>query len=328
MVGQLSYYVVSCYFTEALAMSIDIKSRYQKALDALVASLQEDLQVTAAILRGSMAYDEVWEKSDIDITIVVEEQSLSSSTLILVQDGIPIHAELVTRNELRRVVGRALGGSRIQSFLIGSKLLFSKDPTIEDIYRDVKHVGSRDRDLQVMVHGSYLVEILSKVEKWLTVKNDPLYASVFFTQAVQNLARIVTLLHGDVPLREAIDQAIKCEPKLLDRVYRTPLNAPKTIENIKVALQATKSFLTERSAIVFKAMIDYLTDEGDVRSTSEIEEYFRTRWSGEFDAVLVCDWLVKQGVLLETTADARITPKSRVVLSQPAYLAIGTELLH
>lgn len=302
---------------------MEVQSRCQKALDVLVASLQKDAQVIAAILTGSLAFDVVWEKSDIDLTIVVEEQKLPRSDIMLVQNGIPIHVELVTRNELRRSVERAFGGARIQSFLINSRLLFTKDPVLEDVYADVNHLGSRDRDLLVMVHGSYLVELLAKVEKWLSVKNDPVYASVFFTSAVQNLARLVTLLHGEVPLREAVDQAIRREPELFDLVYYTLMSAPKTIETVAAALQAAKSFLSGRTTVVFKAMIDYLRDEGDVRTASEIEEHFRNRRSGEFSVVIVCDWLVEHGLLIESTADARITPKSRVVLSQPAYFALG-----
>jgi RNA polymerase sigma factor (sigma-70 family) len=43
---------------------------YNEALEALVARLKQDRYVVAAILYGSLSYDQVWEKSDIDLILV------------------------------------------------------------------------------------------------------------------------------------------------------------------------------------------------------------------------------------------------------------------
>ena len=50
-----------------------VQSRYQTALEAFTTRLKTDSQVIAAILAGSMSYDVVWEKSDIDMIVVVKE---------------------------------------------------------------------------------------------------------------------------------------------------------------------------------------------------------------------------------------------------------------
>jgi uncharacterized protein len=302
---------------------MNTQEHFQRALDSLVSSLQGDTQVVAAILTGSLAYDVVWEKSDIDLTIVVEEQKLAQSRVTLIQDGIPVHAELVSRNELRRRVEQAVAGSPTQSFLMKSRLLFTKDPTIEDVYADVKHIGSRDRDLLVMVYGSYVVELLTKIEKWLWIKKDPVYASVFLTNAVQNLARVVTVLHDEVPLREAIDQAVLFEPELFRLVYQAPADEAVTKHTVERALAAMSLFVAKNTEVFFKPMLDHLRDHGDIRTMSEIDDHFRQRWSGEFDASVVCRWLAEQGLVVEASADVRITSTSRVNYSQPAYMVSG-----
>lgn len=53
---------------------IEVQGRYQAALDALVARLKQDRYVLAAVLYGSLARGEAWERSDIDLTIILRDE--------------------------------------------------------------------------------------------------------------------------------------------------------------------------------------------------------------------------------------------------------------
>lgn len=304
---------------------MNIQDLFQHALDFLVSQLQEDSQVIAVLLAGSLANDVVWEKSDIDLTIVVNEQDLPRKQLTLSQDGIPIHARVTTRNQLKSSLARSVGGSLSQSFLIGSRLLFSKDPTIEKLYQDATRLGSRDRDLMAMVYGTYLVEWLAKVEKWLTVRNDPAYASIYLTGAVQNLARVVMLLHDAVPVREAIEEAARYEPELFDRAYSAPARTAATSGSVGSACSAVSEYLTAHADVIFKAMLEYLSKECGLRTITEIEDYFLERGTGQLDLDMVCRWLAVHGFLVEAVEDASIAPKSRTRYTQPAYMVASSE---
>ena len=50
-----------------------VEKRYHDALDSLVTKVQKDRNIIAAILCGSMSYDQVWDKSDIDLLLVQRE---------------------------------------------------------------------------------------------------------------------------------------------------------------------------------------------------------------------------------------------------------------
>ena len=52
-----------------MALQTKVRERYLVALDALVAKLEQDYCVLAAVLYGSLARGEAWEKSDIDIAL-------------------------------------------------------------------------------------------------------------------------------------------------------------------------------------------------------------------------------------------------------------------
>ena len=47
-----------------------VQQQFETALESLVERLQQDRQIIAAILFGSLSYDSVWEKSDIDLMLI------------------------------------------------------------------------------------------------------------------------------------------------------------------------------------------------------------------------------------------------------------------
>ena len=69
-----------------------LRRRYEEALQAFLEKVQLDPYVLAAILFGSLAYDEVWEKSDIDVMLVGREEKNVERSFCLVENGINIHA--------------------------------------------------------------------------------------------------------------------------------------------------------------------------------------------------------------------------------------------
>jgi predicted nucleotidyltransferase len=54
----------------------ELLHRYKEALHSFVARVQQDRHVIAAILYGSLAYNDVWEKSDIDILLIGKEENV------------------------------------------------------------------------------------------------------------------------------------------------------------------------------------------------------------------------------------------------------------
>jgi predicted nucleotidyltransferase len=79
-------------------------ARYNEALESLVGKLKQDRYVLAAILRGSLSHDQVWEKSDIDLLIVGREEKKPDKELYLVENGINIHALLVPRSKFKAMI--------------------------------------------------------------------------------------------------------------------------------------------------------------------------------------------------------------------------------
>ena len=52
-------------------VSTDMRQRYEAALERLIAQVKQDATILAAVLLGSLSHDVVWEKSDIDLVLVM-----------------------------------------------------------------------------------------------------------------------------------------------------------------------------------------------------------------------------------------------------------------
>jgi uncharacterized protein len=297
-----------------------IRQRYRAALDSFVAKVQQDPYVIAAILCGSLSHDRVWEKSDIDIILVGRDERVPVREYSLVEDGISIHALLYSRSRFRRELEGTLTGAFFHSYFSKSTLLFTSDESIRAYYGDHTLLGDADRALQLLVEGAWITTILAKAQKWLYVRGDTGYSFMWHTYAVIHLAAIETLLAGEVPGREVLQQAARHSPELFQRLYFDLVDQPKTPELMHAAVCALEDYLSERAGLLFQPLLDYLADAGGPRTATEITGYFHKQLQDNAHTpALACEWLAERGVVDRVPAPLRLTEKSRATVDEAAY---------
>jgi uncharacterized protein len=298
-----------------------VLQRYEDALESFVARVKQDRYIVAAILFGSLAYDDVWEKSDIDMLLIVRDDKADDRFYTLVENGISIHTNLVTRSKFKATFERALQGTWAQSVLARSTLLFSTDETLQAYYENVRHVGSRDREMQMLTALNPVLSLLTKAEKWLVVKNDPIYSFLYMMNLITFLANVEVLWHADVPGREVIQQAITYNPEFFIPLYTDLAQQPKDAEVMRQAIQKIYGYIEEKQEVLFRPILNYLSEAGSVRSSTEIGEYFQKRLGSGI--TLICEWLAERGVMQKVATPLRLTEKSRVTMDEAAYYYDG-----
>jgi len=302
-----------------------IKARFQHALDTFTDKVKQDSYIIAAILAGSMAYDQVWEKSDLDILLVGRSEKVPERYYYLIEDGVNIHAWLLSRSKFKQQIERALQSSFFHSFFSKSTLLFSTDDTISEYYRNVQHLGARDRQLQLLHAGSSVLPILAKAEKWLYVKNDPAYSFLWLMYMMAELATIEVIAAGEVASREVIQQALKHNPAFFQAVYFDIIAQPVDHATVERALQMVNGYLRERIGLLFQPVLDYLSAADGPRSASDIDSYFGKQLQTETIGAAY-EWLADQGVIHKVSHPLRLTEKSRVTVDEAAYYYDGEKL--
>ena len=302
-------------------MFMTTRERYEAAIASLSEKLQRDRCVLAAILFGSLAYDEVWEKSDIDL-IIVGEESVKETTFTLLEEGISVHATLMTRSALRKALEGALMGSFWSSVLLRSRLLFTKDDSLALLWENVGSLGERDRQAQLLRAGNACLPELTKAEKWLTVKRDFHYTALYLLLATGPLAQVEVIAAGQSPSREVTQQALKLNPSFFHRIYTDVLDKPKTEEALGEALALCDAYLTERIPLCFSPLLDWLECADGPRSVRELDSHFKHHWHAEH-LDLACDWLADKGILDRVGIPLRLTKDSRVTMDEAGYIFVG-----
>ena len=73
--------------------------------------------------------------------------------------------------------------------------------------------------------------------------------------------------------------------------------------------------MDDKLLMVYRPVLDYLAKANEVRSKSELDQYF-----GKKGLVFSTNLpLLDKGIIIQTTAPTRLTSKSKVQMDEPAY---------
>ena len=301
-----------------------VQQQFETALESLVKRLQQDRQIIAAILFGSLSYDSVWEKSDIDLMLNSRQDQGKAPERVfcLTENDVNIHASISTRSQFKKMVDGSLRSSFMHSSFSKSRLLFSHDESINELYDSAQTLGARDRQTQLFSAGSGVIPCLYKAEKFLHIKNDPHYAFIWITYTYPSLAKIETYLDNQIAGREVIQQAIALNPEFFKAIYTDLLDRKKTTKTIAATLAAIDQYMTDRIPVLFQPVLDYLAAAPVIRSATQIDTWAENELNVE-GATNVCEWLADKGVIIKASEPVRLTPKSSAPMEELAFYYDG-----
>lgn len=295
---------------------------FNEALDSFVAKIKQDRYIIAAILFGSLSHDTVWRKSDIDIMLVGRDEKTNKG-FALVENGINIHAQLIPRSKFKQALERSLQGSFMHSSFALSRLLYTTDDSIRAYYDNVQRIGDRDRQLRLMAAGGQALWPLAKAEKWLLTRRDVNYSFVWIMYTVGRLAEIEVLMHGELTSREVIPHALRLNPEFFSKVYVELANVRKDEAIVQQALDLINDYLDSRTDVLFGPVLEYLKQEGGIRSATDLDDYFKVQ--GDAYVETICEWLADKGVIQKVPSPRRLTHKSQVTVDEAAYYYDGED---
>lgn len=303
-------------------MNPDLKQRFTHALNAVIEKVKQDKYVLAVILAGSLYHDVVWEKSDIDVILIVEDLKQPHSAVSLVEDGILINAHTFDRRAFKRRLDSGLRAGGFHSWMAKTTLLYTRDETLRELYERMFELGDHDRDLLLLRTGSYALGDLAKAQKWLLVKQDCLYSYYWLVRSLNHLAAIEVLLGDAIPQREVIKQALDLNEPFFRALYVDLAQQPKDEAVLRQSLQQVEAYLKERSLLLFTPILEVLAERGTTVGLSELYERISLTLN---DAALVeaCEWLAEQGIIERLSAPVELTTKSRAYVDEVAYYYAG-----
>ena len=122
----------------------EVNKRFEEALEAFVDFIKQDKNILAAVLFGSLIEGNVWEKSDVDIFLISNDEKVPYKFYWLDQDDLNFQVTVYSRNTFKRQFESSLSGSWFHHMVSTSKILYSKDETISEYIQQVQSPGKRD----------------------------------------------------------------------------------------------------------------------------------------------------------------------------------------
>lgn len=297
----------------------NIKQSYSAAVDSFIEKLKDDPNVIAAILCGSLSYDEVWEKSDIDMALIVRDQKLTNRGYCVIEDGIIINVDLMERSNFRRTMEWSTGGSFLHSLFAKGKIVYSKDESLYSYFEDIKKLGRDDIEITLFHKANELISYLHKSEKWLRVKNDAKYSQYYILKAAGVIASMEVVSKGEIPTREAILRAREINPDLMKILYDDPLSKSLSKEQLIMVINKIDEYLLSHMDAISSPVIQFMSD-GEVKTLSVLAQHFNME---PHFIVGIFDYLSEKGILERLSETMRITPKSKLAVEEVAYVYVG-----
>lgn len=299
-------------------LQVEIKKRFTAAVDSFIDKIRDDANVIAVIVCGSLAYDLVWEKSDIDMTVIVRDQLLKNDSYCIIEDGITINVHLMERSKFKRGMERNIGGSFSQSYFSKGKIVYSTDESLYDYFEELKNLGSDDIALSAFYIACMLVGIYDKCQKWLKVRKDPIYAQYYLLKAAEVIANMELCLNGEPASRESIQKALQINPEMISTFYHDAMSHHYNEDEILKAINKIDNYLERHLDILKKPVIEFMEDE-QIKTCTLISKHFHSE--GHF-IISIFDYLADKGVIEKVSQTIRITPKSKPAVEEIGYLYI------
>jgi uncharacterized protein len=298
--------------------------RFEAALNGLVEQIKLDRSILAAMLCGSLSYDIVWEKSDIDLILVtVDDPSFKegAGAISLFADGLNVHVFMMSRTRFRQTVEGSIHNSVMHSLLAKGRLLYTHDDSLELLFRRLADIGGRDTRLQMLSAATSALPAIYKARKWFMVRRDLDYASLWILYAATPLAQIEVMSHGLLVDREVLPQALKLNRSFFRYIYTAMLNGKKTPDMVVKALSVIHLYLVRHERL-FDPVVDYLREAGEARSSSEIDHYF-TRNFGIECVTTACEYLADMGLIGKASTAVKLTKRSNLEVQELSFVYLG-----
>ncbi|WNS46296.1 nucleotidyltransferase [Paenibacillus sp. MMS20-IR301] len=296
----------------------ELQSRYTAAAESFVDKVKGDPNVIAVIVCGSLAYDQVWERSDIDMAVIVRDQLLQQHGYCLVEDGITINVQLFARSEFKRGFEKMVGGSIPQSYFAKGQIVYSADDSLYEYFEEFKKLGSHDIALSLLRDACELIDLFDKSRKWLTVRKDLLYAQYYLLKAADQIAKMELSSQGEPPIRESILTVMDRKPELMAPLYSEAMSRRMSQEDIGTAIGGISRFIDGKLDMLKEPVLDYLAD-GEIRTMTMLAKHFKL---DTHLLINILEYLADKGIIEKVSQTIRITPKSRPAVEEIGYLYI------
>lgn len=235
-------------------MAVNIKL-YQEAYESTVEKLENNSQVIAIVVYGSMVSGDIWEESDIDFLVITKEKNKSEHIYSKILN-IPIHIFYISKDSFIDSYKNLLKGGTFHKAFFTGKLVYCYDDEIEEIHMSTRFYKDRDRDVRNIEIMCNLINSVHYAKKYYTTgKMETAYQ--WSIEVLTNYARLLMSLDGHITDKDILSFAVSVNDDI--EYLFNKLNMDMNIsEKVKEILSTVENFIEFNIQNISKLVIEFL----------------------------------------------------------------------
>lgn len=266
----------------------NLREKCNDIVEKMKTSLYENKQCIAAYLLGSVSHDKIWEWSDIQFAVVLDDGYKGKPYYKLIEDGMFVAVGVYTLTSFKNFINSTDIDNYIWKAFSKSTKLFSGDLLLDELFEEAFYIGDVDREKEMLLGFSGAVYYLNKSEKNMYIKENLDNVIYFIPQIVENIAYIEIIKNKKIPERELIPQAKRLNPDLFEKIYDPLFQTIVNGDLLKEILNACVDYLEGITEMVYQPVISHLEQHGNLENFKYVT---RSHGFG-----LNYDWLVRVGI--------------------------------
>ena len=303
-------------------------AQFKSALDSFIERIEEDRNLLAVVLVGSIREDLIWRKETIGLWIIEIDgvskrlRSDGNDERILrtfVEDGINLHAEVIPRTRFKQMVEGSSRTAFSCNFFARRELIYCNDPSIEKWFGDANTFATKDQEKERMIATTWIIESARYARKRIEYKDDLELGFEGILWAAHSIAAVEVIADGEVYEHAAIYKAIQLQPELFQQIYLDLLTKPRTKTTLLTALELVDHYVDDHAERNFAPVLQFLIKQKQTTPLSHIAEHFANSQVYPWHLESACEWLERAGTIEKLAMPFRITKRSRTDVEEPAY---------
>lgn len=242
---------------------------YQKASEKLLNTLKRNKKVLAIFAFGSIVNGDIWEGSDIDAFVVYEDEFDEVRHIYSEILDIPVHLKVLKKEKFLESYETNSKKGLIRDMLISSKLVYSRDEEIEQVFNEAKYSMDKYIELWNLQYLGNLIKSIKVTKKYLY--NDRLFTAYeVLIRALDNFAKLYLNLNSYIVSKDAVKMAMNLNNDFNSVVENLFQNGCH-YEEIKNTVDYIEKFIDENIGMGAKLLLDYLNEKNTFLSSHEIK---------------------------------------------------------
>lgn len=205
--------------------------QYQKAYKALIEDLEKNDDVLAVTVFGSIITGDLWERSDIDMFIVMNNLSFNKKDFYGEKLGIQVHMRVLSKDDFINFKEIHIAGSETHRKLMSSKLVICKDREIVNKYNELKLLNNIEKEKWSLVYLAKIISSIGHCKKAL--ENGKLYGAFYSAMKLgDSYSKLYLNLNNYMLNSDPLSMAINLDDKLkikIDKIVKE--HSKESIEN-------------------------------------------------------------------------------------------------